>query len=208
MKIIPMNDPYQSIINSLVRAFLKSNKQRFLVCIGGCSRSGKTTFANTLKTELNRRDIDCIIISLDNWLLGVNERRGNENVRGRYNYQKIVENIDIIIKGGTIYPPIYDPKSRLITRKKSNDGLSIHKGVCIIDGVVALDIEGLRNISDYNIFVDIEDEIRKKRLLEFYTDFKGCTLEESEDIICSREFDEVPIIKKTKIYAKTMHIII
>ncbi|MCK4490980.1 MAG: HAD-IIIA family hydrolase, partial [Candidatus Altiarchaeales archaeon] len=196
---------HETLLDSLLTAYFKSNKKIFLVSIGGCAQSGKTTLANRIKEDLNKRGINSIIISLDNWLLGVNERKGNETVRERFRYQDIVEAAARIVEGVKVYPSIYDARTRLIIREKSPEPLYIEEGVCIVDGVVALDIEGLRNISDFNIFVDVDDDIRKKRLIEFYTIYKKCSLEDTEKIVEHRELEEVPIIKKTKVYADVIY---
>lgn len=197
----PRRVDYESLFDSLLKAHFKSNKKIFVVSIGGCAQSGKTTVANRIKDDLNKRGINSIVVSLDNWLLGVNERKGNETVRERFRYQDIVEAAARIVEGEKVYPPIYDARTRLIIREKSLEPLHIDEGVCIVDGVVALDIEGLRDISDFNIFVDVDDDIRKKRLKHFYRDYKKCSLEETERIIEPRESEEVPIIKKTKEFA-------
>jgi uridine kinase len=60
-------------------------------------------------------------------------------------------------------------------------------------------------ISDFKIFVDLDDNSRKDRLIEFYTDFKNYSLDETKKIIRPREHDEVEIIKKTKNYADVVY---
>ena len=196
---------YEKLFDCLSNAYSKSNKKRFIVSIAGCAQSGKTTLAKKIKNDLSKRDIDCIIFSLDNWLLGLDERKGNETVRERFQYKKISEAINQIKNGNKVYTPIYDPKTRLIVSKKSLNPIYINEGICIIDGVVALDIKELRNISDFNIFVDIDDDIRKNRLMKFYVGYKSCSVNGSEKLINARELEEVPAIKKTVNYADVIY---
>ena len=151
--------------------------------------------------NLKEKNIDCIIFSLDNWLLSLDERKGDETVRERFQYKKISEAIIQIKKGAKVYSPIYDPKTRKIVRKKSLNPICINEGICIVDGVVASDIKELRNISDFNIFVDVDDNIRKERLMKFYIDYKKCSVDESGKLIKARELEEIPTIKKTMNYA-------
>ena len=66
-------------------------------------------------------------------------------------------------------------------------------------------IKELRNISDFNIFVDVDDNIRKERLMKFYIDYKKCSVDESEKLIKARELEEVPTIKKTMNYADVIY---
>jgi len=196
---------YEMLCDCLLNAYSKSNKKRFIVLIAGCAQSGKTTLAEKIKKDLGNKEINYIIVPLDNWLLGLNERKGDETVREKFQYKKISEAIIQIKKGNKVYPSIYDPKTRLIVSKKSLNPIYINEGICIVDGVVALDIEELRNISDFNIFVDVDDDVRKKRLMKFYIDYKNCSVNESEKLINTRELEEVPTIKKTINYADVIY---
>jgi len=196
---------HEKLFDCLLNAYTKLNKKRFIVLIGGCAQSGKTVLAEKIKKELRKRNINCIVVSLDNWLLGLDKRKGDETVRERFQYKKISEAITQIKKGNKVYAPIYDPKTRLIVSKKSLNPIYVNNGICIVDGVVALDIKELRNISDFNIFVDVDDDIREKRLMKFYIDYKNCTADESEKLIKARELEEVPTIKKTMNYADVIY---
>jgi len=196
---------YENLFDCLLNAYTESNKKRVMVTIAGCAQSGKTTLAQKIKKNLKEKNIDCIIFSLDNWLLSLDERKGDETVRERFQYKKISEAIIQIKKGNKVYPSIYDPKTRLIISKKSLNPIYINEGICIVDGVVALDIKELRNISDFNIFVDADDDVRKKRLMKFYIDYKNCSVNESEKLINTRELEEVPTIKKTINYADVIY---
>jgi len=200
------NVNYETLFNSILEKYTKSCKSRYLVLIGGCSQSGKTVLAQKIKENLIKKGIQCNIISLDNWIIGLNKRKGDETVRERFQYKKISEAINKLKQGKKIYPPVYDSKSRLIVSEKSSTPLYIEEhGIGIVDGVVALDIKDLRDISDFSVFVDINDEIRKKRLMEFYVNYKKYTAEEAKRIIVPREVDEIVIIKKTKDYADVIY---
>jgi histidinol-phosphate phosphatase family protein len=204
--LVSIHDP-SLVLQALHEQYRKSNKKRFLVSIGGCSRCGKTILAQNIKEYLEKKNISCTIISLDNWILGINERKGDETVRERYQYTKITEAITRLLHGETIYPPLYDPKTRQVLKKKSSTGLYIEEhGIGIVDGVVALDIKEVRDISDFTIYAEVGDVVRYKRLHEFYLLDKKCSPNETEQIITSRETDEVAIIKKTKKYADIIYI--
>ncbi|MFC1917399.1 HAD-IIIA family hydrolase [Chloroflexota bacterium] len=191
---------YETLLNALLEAYWGSHKKRFLVLIGGCARAGKTMLAQRIQHDLRQKGIKRLIVSLDNWLLGINERRGGVMVRERFQYQKIAEVIGRIKEGEKVVAPLYDPKTRSIISKQAQK-LYLDEGVIIADGVVALDIEALRSIADFMVFVDIDDEIRKEKLKHFYIDYKKCSPEETKVIIESREVEEVPTIKKTMDYA-------
>lgn len=197
---------YKDMIDRLIEQYSKSDEDRFLISIAGCSRSGKTTLAQKIQKDLSKKGINSAIISLDNWLLDLNERRGNETVRERFQYKKISDSIVKLKAGEKIYPPVYDAKTRMTVSKKSKKPLFIEdKSIGIIDGIVTLDIEKVRDVSDFKIYVDIDDKTRKERLIEFYVDYKKYSLEEAKKIVEPREKDEVSIIKKTKEYADVIH---
>ncbi|MBA3037994.1 MAG: hypothetical protein FP814_16085, partial [Desulfobacterium sp.] len=194
---------FGEICKSILSAYSSLNKKRFFVLIGGCSRSGKTGLAQKLQSEIKRNNINCLIVCLDNWLKGIDERDGSETVRERYNYNKIIKDLEDLRNGIKINPPLYNPMTRMVTNNENQ--LFIDEGICIIDGAVALDIDELRHLSDLNIFVDIPDDLRKERLMQFYSGYKKCPGDECKRIISSREIDEVPIIKKTRSYADMIY---
>jgi uridine kinase len=188
-----------------LRKYQDVQKPCFLILIGGCSRTGKSTLATELKNKFKSNSINSIIIKLDNWLLGIDERIGIEIVRERYNYSEIIKSMKYVLKGEKMYPPIYDPKTRAVSRENLSEYIQIEKGICIIEGVIALDIPELRTLSDIKIYTEVEDEIRKKRLMEFYCQFKECSAQESKEIINEREVEEVPYIKETEAFADIIY---
>jgi len=189
------------IFSLLLEKYQTSGKPRFLLLIGGCSRSGKSTLSNVLQQKFSELGISAIVVNLDNWLLGIEERTGKETVRERYKYAQIVEALRGLMTGKEVHPPVYDPKTRRIVQKRGKNTLFLDSGVCIVDGVVALDIPELRTLSDFNIYTAVPDEIRRERLMDFYLNFKNRSLEETEKIIGERESEEVIIVKETITYA-------
>jgi uridine kinase len=170
---------HQDLVFILIERYTESRKGRFLVLVGGCSRTGKTMLATMLEKKLEQHNIKSITIKLDNWLLGLNERSGKETVSERYSYSEIYKSIRKIMKGEKIFPPIYNPKTRKVTRQNLTHYHQINEGICIVEGVIALDIPDLRNLSDFKIYSEVNDEIRRERLLEFYSEYKKCSLVES-----------------------------
>jgi len=169
-----------------------------LLLIGGTSRSGKTTLANHISSQLNTQDINNIIVSLDLWLIDIDKRKENSVVIERYETKAIINAVDHILIGHVIFPPIYNPITRKRTSETGDQGLCIDAGVAIIDGVIALAIPELLSKADMSIFVDIEDKLRQERLTDFYTKFKGFSSNEATLIIQDREKEEIPYVNDTK----------
>ncbi|MCK4364483.1 MAG: HAD-IIIA family hydrolase [Thermoplasmatales archaeon] len=203
----PENVSYEKMMDELIYRYSKSDKDRFFIAIAGCSRSGKTMLAQKIKDDLSKKGIDSSMISLDNWLLDLNVRTGDETIRERFQYEKISDALSQIKSGENIYPPVYDAKTRMIVSEKSSKPLFVEENsIGIIDGIVSLDVEKAREISDFKIFVDIDDNTRKERLIDFYVNYKKYSLEDAKKIIEPRETDEVKIIEKTKNYADVIYI--
>lgn len=171
-----------------------------VVGLGGCSRVGKTTLTKKIVKDLKANNIPYIEFNLDNMLVGINERKKSDTVRERYRYDEIVKNVVKLIKGEQIIIPKYDPKTRIVNTKNKTK-LKSDKGIILVDGVVALDIIPLREVYDLKVFVDTKDDIRLERLYDFYVNFKGIPKSNAKNIIEERELEEVPIIKRTRIFA-------
>jgi len=200
------NVAYNKLLELLVAKHSKCHKSKMFVLIGGCSRSGKTTLCRRIREDLYNRGIESLLINLDNWLIDINDRTGNETVRERYNYESIAEDIKRVQKGDAIHPPLYDPQTRSIICESRPNPIIIRNGcIGIVDGAIALDIEELRNIADLKIFVSVEDNLRVDRLMKFYLEYKGCSLEETIAIIKDREKEEIPIISATKRFADVIY---
>lgn len=193
---------YPALLAAVLAQYDTLRSSRFLLAIGGCSRSGKTMLAERLIQDLEEREIPTVRIPLDNWLVGREQRTGKETVRERFQDHRIADAVSRLREGGKVHPPVYDPKTRSIVLPRSDQSLCIpDQGIGVIDGVVALDIPRLRAMTDLGIYVHIPDALRMSRLHEFYHVYKGCSLDETARIIHDREREEVPVIKATRRYA-------
>lgn len=194
-----MNDRVNadSIVHRLQEALDRKQKRLCLVLIGGCSRSGKSALVERLSSRLNGVGIRNGVVRLDSWLIGVDQRKAQSTVLERYEGQAIVESIHGLLRGKTIFPPIYNAKTRRRRAERGKTGIRIASGVLIVEGVIALALEPLVRMADLRIFVSVSDPERLERLRDFYTRNKGFTSKETEEIIQSREKEEVPFIKET-----------
>ncbi len=195
-------DDYEKLstqINHIISPLLKISNKPFVILIGGVSRSGKSTIAGMLSLVFANHGVKSITVGLDNWLVDLKNREDWMGVRERYDYSKIEEDIRTFLTGHEIYVQKYDAQTR--QKSKSTDVIKFDNyEAVIIDGVVALDIAYLREISGLKIYVDINEELRKKRFNEFYR-YKGLTGNEITKLYVERQTDEYSIIVEGKKYA-------
>ncbi len=72
--------------------------------------------------------------------------------------------------------------------------------VIILDGIVALSHEFLRNISEYKIFMEIPEEIFYPRFIQYYR-WRGKSVEEARALMEKRKSDEYQLIEKESKFA-------
>lgn len=183
--------------NIVVTAHHVNKKKTTTILMGGYSRTGKSTLACKLKQKLENNSISTQIITLDWWLVSFNKRKPNSKVIDRYDTENIIKSLNALSDGQSIYPPHYDPVSRMRVTEKEPNWISFRSGVLIVEGVIGLAVKELIDIADLKIFVEIADYVRLKRLIHFYKTVKKTGRAEYKKIILQREKEEVPYIKKT-----------
>ena len=172
-----------------------------IILVGGCSCTGKTVLVSKLTENIVNSGINTAVVNLDSWLISVEERKEDSSVIERYEIPLIISSLKKIQQGEAIYPPVYDAVSRRRITDSGVDSISMKSGIMIIEGVVALAIEELAENATLGIFVDIPDKLRKQRLVDFYADVKHLGKKEYENIIETREKEEVPFVKRTAVNA-------
>lgn len=172
-----------------------------LVLIGGCSQAGKSWLAEAVRDRLTDVDTPCLIVGLDDWLIGLDQRRPESCVMERYDCAAIQRDINSLLQGRPIYPPVYDTRTRRRVSEASSVPIQIVRGVLIVEGVIALALPHSREKAALKIFVSVEDSTRWTRLLSFYCDFKGVDQSEAEQTLREREMEEMPFARATQAWA-------
>ena len=175
------------------------NKEHPLIIIGGASRTGKSIFAQVIKIAFNKKGKGLKVLALDHWILDVDKRTDEMTVKERYDYEEIAKTVNIILQGKKVNLPQYDPKTRKKSGETAEFQLEEDEGL-LVEGVVALDIQKLREESDYAIYLGIPDKVRKERFFDFYS-HKNLPLDQTKSLFEKRENDEIKIVKKTKKFA-------
>ena len=169
------NLSFNSILEKIFFLYGLKSKNLLVVLVGGLSRSGKSHLSKKLADEISNKNIDSKIISLDNWIVDLDKRTGEETVRERFDYSQIVHSVSSYLKGSEISTRKYDYKSRKILDINYNIK-PMKKGIVIIDGVVALDISELRLLSSLNIYVESSETDRIDRFFDFHINILSSNL--------------------------------
>ena len=197
--ILEKRQTYNRYIDEIINNVEKKNGHLpFIISVGGLARSGKSTFVKLLIQSLQKHGISSQVLSLDNWLLGTNERTNCMTVSKRYKYNEVGRDISRLVNHEEIILKRYDSYSRAII---GEERCSLNDSKClIVEGVPAMDIDGLRDIANLKAYIEVDETIRKKRFFSFYK-WKDIPDKKIEDLYQKRLEDEVPFIKESKIYA-------
>ncbi len=164
-----------------------------IIAIGGNSQSGKSTLATYLQLKFEEEGLMTLKIELDNWILPEQERTSNMNVFHRFQQELMEKELQQILSGIRVEKTIYPnhPDRIPLPVVYQYEGAD----VIIIEGVVALSSQVIRELANVKVFVDISDALQKKRLKQYYL-WRGKSEKESTDIYNKRYKDEYQIIKK------------
>jgi len=189
-------DDYDRLYKEVEGLLIKKPK---IISIAGLSRSGKSTFTRIFSLYLHDHSVPFQYLNLDNRLLPRDQRSPTMTVRERYQYDNISKDFETLLTGKPIKINTYDVKNRTV-KLFTTDFVYDPTSILIIDGVVSLDIPYLRNISDFKIYCDIDEDVRKNRFEEFYI-YKWLSDSEITDLYQTRQQDEYHFITQTKQYS-------
>ena len=188
-----VEDPYKGYFSQIYAAFLKSAKKKpFVISIGGNTRSGKTILAGYLYQQFSKLGYKVVHIVLDNWLVPEELRKPNETVFQRFQIDKIEKDLQKFFQGALITIKKYNKLSRTATDKTLQYFLD-ENDLVIVEGVVALSSEQLRNFASLKIFCSIDNTLLAERMERFYH-WKGLNKEAIQKLFASRMADEYSLI--------------
>lgn len=159
-----------------------SEKSCIVIAIAGASASGKSLIASTiykeLKAELGQEDIG--IISEDAYYKDQSHMAMEERIKTNYDHPNsmdhalLVEQLKLLKQGQAVEIPEYDYAEH--NRKTTVTHFSPKK-VIILEGILLLTDEHIRNEIDMSIFVDAPLDICFIRRLQRDMEERGRTLE-------------------------------
>ena len=149
-----------------------------LIVIAGGSASGKTTVVNKIHKVLG--DDDLIVIKHDDYYLDQSDIPLEKRHETNYDHPASLENdllindLKKLLSSQPIDKPIYDFVSQ--NRKKEKEHI-IPKPIIILEGILSLEDERIRNLADIKVFVNCDDDLRFIRRLQRDINERGRSIE-------------------------------
>ena len=190
------NEPYRDICALICEALPHPpvKREKFIITIGGNSRSGKSTCARYLADILEKKGRNVLLIKLDNWLVPFEQRQEiHKSVHARFQLPTIEADIESLMHGKTITRMQYDS----LSRSYQNNPVcytAASVDIVIIEGVVALSSARLRSLSNLKLFCTINEHLLHAKIKNFYS-WKGLNRESIEKLFKTRQNDEYNIIQ-------------
>ena len=153
-------------------------KKTILIGIAGGTGSGKTSVANAILAEFSPSEV--VLIQQDSYYkdlkhLHIDERATvNFDHPDAVDFNELGEDLQSIIAGETAKIPIYDFNTHTRTHKT----LTIENHpIIVLEGILALFNEKIRNMMDIKLYVDTPDDIRIIRRIKRDINKRGRTFE-------------------------------
>lgn len=157
-------------------------KKPILIGITGGSGSGKSTIANELYEDFGGENI--AMVQQDAYYKDQSHLTMDERTKTNYDHPKafdntlLVEHLKALKEGKAIQKPIYD--FTIHNRAKETE-LIEPKEIIIVEGILILEDERIRDLLDIKIFVDTDADVRIIRRLLRDVEERGRTVESVVD---------------------------
>jgi len=142
-------------------------KKPVVIAIAGGSASGKTTVVNEIKSAFKPKDI--VVIKHDDYYRDQSDLTIEERKKRNYDHPSSLENellisqLKDLIDGKTINKPVYD----FVTQTRSTVTEETHPAkVIILDGILVLEDERIRELADIKVFVECDEDLRLIRRIK------------------------------------------
>jgi D,D-heptose 1,7-bisphosphate phosphatase len=189
-----IDDPFHKDLKRVYDLFKAyTGKLPWVLLIGGNTRTGKSTLASYLRLAFEKAGHRVLHVELDNWLLPEDRRTESMNVHDRFQIKTLGNDVKKLLTGQSLFLSSYSnhPERKPLPLEYNPE----HAEVIIIEGVVALSSEMIRQSAHLKIFTTLGPELFRKRIDEYYR-WRGKTAEETESLVKKRELDEYHLIEK------------
>jgi uridine kinase len=159
----------------------------FIVSICGGSGSGKTTFTDKVRNQVNE---DISVIHMDSYYLPALPKSLIENGKlnfdhpEAFDWELLKKHIQLLKLGKSINVPIYDFKKNSRLKKTTK---VVPTKVVLFEGIFSLYNEKIRHLSDITVFLHVDSDIRFIRRLHRDVEERGRSL----DSVISQYYESV-----------------
>ena len=148
-----------------------------LICVAGGSASGKTTVVEEIRRTIKD---DAVFIKHDDYykcqdhLTPEERKKTTSDHPDALENSLLVEDLKELLNGNPINKPIYDFVTQ--TRLKETEYVE-PKPVIILEGILVLEDERIRDLASIKVFVNCDDDLRFIRRLKRDTEERGRSVE-------------------------------
>ena len=153
-------------------------KKTILIGIAGGTGSGKTSVANAILAEFPSSEV--ALIQQDSYYHNLKHLHFDERATVNFDhpdavdFNKMGEDLQLLMADETIKIPIYD----FNTHTRTDETLTIgNHHIIVLEGILALFDEKIRNMMDIKLYVDTPDDIRIIRRIKRDINKRGRTFE-------------------------------
>ncbi|MBM7453941.1 uridine kinase [Acholeplasma morum] len=174
-----------------------------IIAVAGGSASGKTTVVNEILSKLDLTSV--AIIKHDDYYKDQEDMSLEERYKVNYDHPDsldndlLVKHIQMLLEGKSVLKPVYDFEQ--YTRSKNTETVEPRK-VIILEGILILTDERIRNLSSIKLFVELDEDTRFIRRLQRDLKERGRSV---DSVIAQYQSTVKPMhhkyVKPTKRYA-------
>jgi uridine kinase len=154
------------------------DKKPVIIGVSGGSGSGKTTVTKTIYNYFKGHSI--LVLEQDSYYKDQSDVPFEERLKTNYDHplafdnDLLIEHLEKLINYEPIEKPVYD----YTIHTRSSETIHVEpKNVIILEGILVLEDERLRNLMDIKVFVDTDADLRFIRRLTRDIKERGRTLE-------------------------------
>ncbi len=177
--------------------------EAILIGITGGTGSGKTTVAKEIYRSIKDRNV--VVIEQDSYYKDQSHLSFEERVKTNYDHpfafdnDLLIEHLKNLLRYKPIEKPIYDFEKH--TRKKET--ITVYpKEIIMLEGILILNDERIRDLLDIKIFVDTDSDVRVIRRITRDIRDRGRTLDSViEQYMTTVRPAQLQFVEPTKKYA-------